>query len=49
MLLQELYKIAKLSSYKTARKDLLEWCSKVEKSEFNLKEFKKQLLLINHG
>lgn len=41
LLLQELYKISKLSSFETARKDLLEWCDKVEKSEFNLKEFKK--------
>lgn len=44
LLLQELYKIAKFSSYETARKDILEWCDKVEKSEFNLKEFKKTAL-----
>ena len=44
LLLQELYKISKLSSFETARKDLLEWCDKVEKSEFNLKEFKKTAL-----
>ena len=43
-LLQELYKIAKLSSYETARKDILEWCDKVSKSEFNLIEFKKTAL-----
>lgn len=44
LLLQELYKIARFSSFETARKDLLEWCDKVEKSEFNLKEFKKTAL-----
>ena len=44
ILLQELYKIARFSSFETARKDLLEWCDKVEKSEFNLKGFKKTAL-----
>ena len=44
LLLQGLYKIARFSSFETARKDLLEWCNKVEKSEFNLKEFKKTAL-----
>ena len=44
LLLQELYKKARFSSFETARKDILEWCDKVEKSEFNLKEFKKTAL-----
>ena len=44
ILLQDLYKIARFSSYETARNDLLEWCEKVEKSEFNFKEFKKTAL-----
>lgn len=44
LLLQDLYKIAKLSSFETARKDILEWCEKVDKSGFILPEFKKTAL-----
>ena len=40
-LLQELYKISRLSSFETAKKDILEWCEKIDNSEFNLVEFKK--------
>lgn len=43
-LLQELYKIAKLSSYETARESILNWCDKVQSSEYNLPEFKKTAL-----
>ena len=43
-LLQELYKIAKLSSYETARENILNWCDKVQSSEYNLPEFKKTAL-----
>lgn len=40
-LLQELYKISRLSSFETANKDILEWCEKIDNSEFNLVEFKR--------
>ena len=40
-LLQELYKISRLSSFETAKKDILEWCEKIDNSEFNLVEFKR--------
>ena len=40
-LLQELYKISRLSSFETAKKDILEWCEKIDNSEFNLAEFKR--------
>ena len=40
-LLQELYKISRLSSFETAKKDILEWCEKIDNSEFNLSEFKR--------
>lgn len=40
-LLQELYKISRLSSFETAKKDILEWCDKIDNSEFNLAEFKR--------
>ena len=43
-LLQDLYKIAKLSSYETARENILNWCDKVQSSEYNLPEFKKTAL-----
>lgn len=43
-LLQELYKIAKYSTFENARKNILDWCDKVDKSEFDLKEFKKTAL-----
>lgn len=43
-LLQELYKIAKLSSYETAKENILNWCDKVQSSKYNLPEFKKTAL-----
>lgn len=44
LLLQELYKIAKYSTFETARQDILNWCDKIENSEFNLPEFKRVAL-----
>lgn len=44
LLLQEIYKIAKYSSFETARQDILNWCEKIENSEFNLPEFKRVTL-----
>lgn len=44
LLLQELYKIARFSSFDNARENLLGWCKKVETSEFILSEFKKTAL-----
>lgn len=38
LLLQELYKIAKLSNYENARKDILNWCDKVEQSKHKIPE-----------
>lgn len=40
LLLQELYKISKLASFETAKEKILEWCKKIETSEFVLAEFK---------
>lgn len=42
--LQDLYKIAKYSSYEDARKNLLDWCNKVESSDLKLHELKKTAL-----
>lgn len=44
LLLQELYKIARYSSFETARQDILNWCDKIENSEFDLPEFKRVAL-----
>ena len=37
-LLQELYKIARYSSFENAKQNILDWCDKVNTSEFNLEE-----------
>lgn len=39
-LLQELYKIARYSSFENAKQNILDWCDKVNTSEFNLEELK---------
>jgi transposase len=39
-LLQELYKIARYSSFENAKQNILDWCDKVNNSEFNLEELK---------
>lgn len=44
LLLQELYKIAKYSSFENAREKILNWCEKIENSDFNLIEFKRVAL-----
>lgn len=43
-LLQSLYYISKYSSFENAKKDLLDWCYKVEHSKFHLNEFKRVAL-----
>lgn len=43
-LLQELYKISKISTYENARKNLLEWIDKVNNSNRCIKEFDKVAL-----
>lgn len=43
-MLQELYKIARYSSFETARQDILNWCDKIENSEFDLPEFNRVAL-----
>lgn len=47
-LLQDLYKIAKYSNFENAKKDILEWCEKVEKSEHKLNNFYKVALTYKH-
>ncbi len=42
--LQELYKIARYSSFDTARDDITDWCYKIENSKFILPEFKRVAL-----
>ena len=44
LLLQELYKIARYSSFDNARENILNWCNKIENSKFNLVEFKRVAL-----
>ena len=44
LLLQELYKIARYSSFENARENILNWCDKIENSNFNLIEFKRVAL-----
>lgn len=43
-LLQSLYKIARYSSFDSARKDILDWCFKIEHSDKCIKEFNKVVL-----
>ena len=43
-MLQELYKIARYSSFENARENILNWCDKIENSNFNLIEFKRVAL-----
>lgn len=42
--LQDLYKLAKYSSYNDARKNILDWCDRVEQAKIKLPEFKKTAL-----
>lgn len=42
--LQDLYKIAKYSSYEDARKNILDWCDKIENCNLKLPELKKTVL-----
>lgn len=42
--LQDLYKIAKYSSFENARKNILDWCNQVEESKEKLPELKKIVL-----
>ena len=44
LFLQELYKIARYSSFDNARENILNWCDKIENSKFNLTEFKRVAL-----
>ena len=41
VLLQELYKISKYSNFETAKKDILGWCEKIEKSKHKIPELVK--------
>jgi transposase len=43
-LLQDLYKIAKLSNYQNSRQNILEWCDKVNSSEHKIPELVKVAL-----
>lgn len=43
-LLQDLYKIAKYSSFEEAKKNIIDWCDKVEQSDLKLPELKKTAL-----
>ena len=43
-LLQSLYCLSRYSSFETATKDIYDWCDKVNRSEFELSEFKKVAL-----
>lgn len=43
-LLQELYKIAKYSSFDNAKADILNWCDSIDKSEHIIPEFKRVAL-----
>ncbi len=40
-LLQKLYYISRYSSYETARKDILDWCDRIDNTEYIIPEFKK--------
>lgn len=46
--LRDLYKIAKFSNYENAKKDLLEWCNKIENTKTKMPEFKKVALTYKH-
>lgn len=41
ILLQDLYKISKYSNYESAKKDILNWCDRVEKSKHKIPELVK--------
>jgi len=43
-LLQDLYKISKLSTYETARNNILDWIEKVKNSSYQIKEFNSVIL-----
>lgn len=46
--LRDLYKIAKFSNFDNAKKDLLVWCEKIEKTKSKMPEFKKVALTYKH-